>query len=126
MLLGFDRIGSRRSLARNEKIFADGDPADCWYKVISGTVRLCKLLADGRRQVAEFYFSGDCFGLENMAERLFSAEAVSGVIVMRYPRRATEQADRREPGAAARRLPCFLGETAPLNRQSASPEGNVR
>jgi CRP/FNR family nitrogen fixation transcriptional regulator len=91
VLLGFDRIGSRRTLARNEEIFAEGDPADCWYKVISGAVRLCKLLADGRRHVAEFYFSGDCFGLENMPARLFSAEAVSGIIVMRYPRRATEQ-----------------------------------
>src|SRR5579862_4762662 len=82
VLLGFDRIGHRHSLARNAEIFAEGDPADCWYKVISGTVRLCKLLADGRRHVAEFYFSGDCFGLENMTERLFSAEAVSAVIVM--------------------------------------------
>jgi CRP/FNR family nitrogen fixation transcriptional regulator len=97
MLLGFDRIGSRCTLARNEEIFADGDLSDCWYKVISGAVRL---LTDGRRQVAEFYFSGDCFGLENMPERLFSAEAVSGVIVMRYPRRATEQLIDESPGLA--------------------------
>jgi len=97
-LLAFERIGSRRSLARNEEIFAEGDPADSWYKVVSGTVRLCKLLADGRRHIAEFYFSGDCFGFENMPERLFSAEAVSDVIVMRYPRRATEQLIDESPG----------------------------
>jgi CRP/FNR family nitrogen fixation transcriptional regulator len=90
-LVGFEGIGSRRSFARNEEIFAEGDAGDCWYKVVAGTVRLCKLLADGRRHIAEFYFSGDCFGLENMPERLFSAEAVSDVIVMRYPRRATER-----------------------------------
>jgi CRP/FNR family nitrogen fixation transcriptional regulator len=90
-LVGFEAIGSRRSFARNEEIFAEGDPGDCWYKVIAGTVRLCKLLADGRRHIAEFYFSGDCFGLDNMPERLFSAEAVGEVIVMRYPRRATER-----------------------------------
>ncbi len=90
-LLAFERIGGRRSFARNEEIFAEGDQADCWYKVVSGTVRLCKLLADGRRHIAEFFFSGDCFGLDNMPERLFSAEAVSDVIVMRYPRRATER-----------------------------------
>jgi CRP/FNR family transcriptional regulator, nitrogen fixation regulation protein len=100
ILLGFDRIGSRRRLARNEEIFADGDPSDCWYKVISGAARLCKLLTDGRRQVAEFYFGGDCFGLENMPERLFSAEAVNGVILMRYPRRATEQLIDESPGLA--------------------------
>lgn len=90
-LLGFEAIGSRRGLARNEEIFPEGDPGDCWYKVVSGTVRLCKLLADGRRHIAEFYFSGDCFGLENVTQRRFSAEAVSDVIVMRYPRRATEK-----------------------------------
>lgn len=90
-LIAFERIGGRRSFARNEEIFAEGAPADCWFKVISGTVRLCKLLADGRRHIAEFYFSGDCFGLDNLPERLFSAEAVSEVIVMRYPRRATER-----------------------------------
>jgi CRP/FNR family transcriptional regulator, nitrogen fixation regulation protein len=90
-LVGFEGIGSRRSFARNEEIFAEGDAGDCWYKVVAGTVRLCKLLADGRRHIAEFYFSGDCFGLENMPERLFSAEAVSDVVVMRYPRRATER-----------------------------------
>lgn len=90
-LLAFERIGSRRIFARNEEIFAEGDAADCWYKVVSGTVRLCKLLADGRRYIAEFYFGGDCFGLDNMPERLFSAEAVGDVVVMRYPRRATER-----------------------------------
>ena len=90
-LLAFERIGARRSIDRNAEIFAEGDAADCWFKVISGTVRLCKLLADGRRHIAEFYFGGDCFGLDNMPQRLFSAEAVTDVIVMRYPRRATER-----------------------------------
>jgi CRP-like cAMP-binding protein len=89
-LLAFERIGSRRSFARNEAIFAEADPADCWYKVVSGCVRLCKLLADGRRHIAEFFFAGDCFGLDNLPERVFAAEAVSDVVVMRYPRRATE------------------------------------
>ena len=90
-LLALERIGGRRSFTRNEEIFAEGETADCWFKVISGTVRLSKLLADGRRHIAEFYFAGDCFGLDNLPERLFSAEAVSDAIVMRYPRRATER-----------------------------------
>jgi CRP/FNR family nitrogen fixation transcriptional regulator len=90
-LVAFEQIGSRRSFARYEEIFAEGDAADCWFKVISGTVRLCKLMADGRRHIAEFFFSGDCFGLENIPERLFAAEAVSDVVVLRIPRRATER-----------------------------------
>jgi len=90
-LIAFEGIGSRRSFGRNDEIFAEGDPADCWFKVISGTVRVCKLLADGRRHIADFHFSGDCFGLDNLPERLFSAEAVDDVVVMRYSRRATER-----------------------------------
>jgi len=99
-LLALERIGGRRSFARNEAVFAEGDPGDCWYRVVSGTVRLCKLSADGRRHIAEFYFTGDCFGLENVPERLFAAEAVGDVIVMRYSRRATERAIDDDPSLA--------------------------
>lgn len=90
-LVALERIGSRRSFARGEEIYAEDDPSDSWYKVVSGTVRISKLLADGRRHIAEFCFGGDCFGLDNVSERVFSAEAVGEVIVMRYPRRATDR-----------------------------------
>ena len=90
-LVAFERIGSRRSFARNDEIFAEGDPADCWFKVVSGAVRVCRLMADGRRHIAEFCFAGDCFGLDSLPHRLFSAEAVGDTVVMRFPRRATER-----------------------------------
>jgi CRP/FNR family nitrogen fixation transcriptional regulator len=86
-----DRIGARRSFTRDQEIYAEGDPSDSWYKVVSGTVRVSKLLADGRRHIAEFCFGGDCFGLDTASERGFSAEAVGDVVVMRYSRRATER-----------------------------------
>src|SRR5262249_59282141 len=46
---------------------------------------------DGRGHIAEFFFGGDCFGIEHAPDRLFAAEAVGDVIVMRYSRRATER-----------------------------------
>jgi CRP-like cAMP-binding protein len=90
-LVAFERIGIRKSFARGEEIYAEGDPAECWYQVVSGTVRISKLFVDGRRHVAEFCFGGECFGLDEPQEHGFSAEAVTEVIVMRYPRRATER-----------------------------------
>jgi CRP/FNR family nitrogen fixation transcriptional regulator len=78
-LVALEHIGTRLSFSRNDEIYAEGDGSDCWYKVIAGTVRVCKLLADGRRHIAEFCFSGDCFGLDNTGERLYSAEAVDDV-----------------------------------------------
>src|SRR5512133_1094171 len=85
-LVALERIGTRLSFSRNDEIYAEGDSSDCWYKVVSGAVRVCKLLADGRRHIAEFCFSGDCFGLDSTDGRPYSAEAVDNVIVMRYRR----------------------------------------
>ena len=89
-LVAFEQIGMRRHYTRNEEVFAEGDPANCWFKVVSGAVRICKLMADGRRHIAEFHFAGDCFGFDSLPERLFSAEAVTDAVIMRFPRRATE------------------------------------
>src|SRR6201984_2524466 len=90
-LVALERIGTRLSFSRSNEIYAEGDSSDCWYKVVSGTVRVCKLLADGRRHIAEFCLSGDCFGVDGINERPYSAEAVDNAVVMRYRRNATEQ-----------------------------------
>ena len=90
-LMALDRIGTRLRYARNQEIYAEGDRSGSWYKVLSGTVRLGKLLPDGRRQIAEFCQSGDAFGLDDGAERMLSAEAVDDAVVVRYPRSATER-----------------------------------
>ena len=86
-----EQIGTRRSFTRDDAIYTDSDPSDCWYNVISGAVRICKLLADGRRHIAEFCFPGDWFGLPASGVRIASAEAVGEVVVMRYPQRASDQ-----------------------------------
>jgi len=58
-MAGDRSIGTRRALARGEEVFADGDPCIRLYKVVSGTVRTVKLLADGRRQIDAFHLPGD-------------------------------------------------------------------
>lgn len=101
-LVALEQLGSRRSFVRDEEIYAEGDRADCWFKVISGTVRICKLMADGRRHIAEFFYAGDCFGLDGESERVFAAEAVGDVIVMRFNRAATERLIDERPELARR------------------------
>jgi len=78
--------GQRRVFARGEEIFAEGDAADCFFKVVSGTVRTCKLLNDGRRQIDAFHLAGDIFGLESGGEHHFTAEAVEEVEVLAFRR----------------------------------------
>jgi CRP/FNR family nitrogen fixation transcriptional regulator len=125
-LVALERIGTRLDFARNDEVYAECDTADCWYKVVSGTVRVCKLLADGRRHVAEFCFSGDCFGIDDNGQRLYSAEALDDVIVMRFRRQATEQLVDENPALARllrdamlRDLANVHGRTLLLGRMTA-------
>ncbi len=71
-----EMIGSCMSFSRNAEIFGEDEPADYFYKVVSGAVRISKLLSDGRRQIGAFYLPGEIFGLEMEAAHAFSAEAI--------------------------------------------------
>src|SRR5215831_11377639 len=125
-LMALERIGTRLSFARNDEIYAEGGGADVWYKVVSGTVRICKLLADGRRHIAEFCFAGDCFGVDGGSKRRYAAEAVDDVIVMRFRRGPTEQVIDQNPmvarllrDAMVRDLTSAHGRTLLLGRMTA-------
>jgi len=72
-----ESMGAVMSFDRKAEIYVEGEPAEYFYKVLSGTVRTSKLLADGRRQVGGFYLPGDMFGLESETEHAFSAEAIT-------------------------------------------------
>ena len=75
-----------RRYRKDEEIFAEGDPASHYYRVISGFVRTSKLLCDGRRQIDSFYVAGEIFGIELRAEHRVTAEAIGDTMVVRLPR----------------------------------------
>jgi CRP-like cAMP-binding protein len=75
---------------RGQEIIAEGAAAESCFRVVSGSVRLVKLMADGRRQVCEFLVPGDFIGLEAREQNYFSAEAVTETVLVRYPRRQVE------------------------------------
>jgi CRP/FNR family transcriptional regulator, nitrogen fixation regulation protein len=77
-----ERIGVPVSFSRNEEIYGQKERADCFYQVISGMVRTCRVLIDGRRQIGAFYLPGDTFGVESGDEHAFSAEAVTHATVL--------------------------------------------
>jgi CRP/FNR family nitrogen fixation transcriptional regulator len=72
------------------EIFAEGEETEMFYKVVSGVVRVCKFLNDGRRQIEAFHIAGDIFGFELSAAHILSAEAVSDCTLVSYRRRNVE------------------------------------
>jgi len=85
------QIGTKLRVVRGKTIFNEGDPAENAYKVVSGAVRLCKHMADGRRQIAQFAFPGDFVSFMEVGEHNFTAEAVTDVVLMCYAQRQIDK-----------------------------------
>ena len=103
-----DLLGAQISFARNTEVYGEKEPADSVYKVLSGTIRSCRALIDGRRQIGAFYLPGDMFGLEGGKEHVFSAEAVVDAKVLVVDRGALVSLAARDK-EVARQLWSFMG-----------------
>jgi len=73
-----------------QTIFAEGDAADALFNVTAGTIKLYKLLPDGRRQITGFLVTGDFLGLALNESYAYSAETVTPTTLCRFPRRKME------------------------------------
>jgi len=82
--------GTVIQVREGHEIFAEGDSPEVFFKVVSGLVRTCKFLSDGRRQIEAFHVEGDVFGFELGRGHVLSAEAVSECTLISYRRRGVE------------------------------------
>ena len=83
-----DRHGARISYPKDSGIYAQGDEVEFLYRVVKGVVRTMRLACDGRRQVGDFYYAGDLFGLEPGPDHQFAAEALGDCVVQAVRRSA--------------------------------------
>ncbi|MGZ5998743.1 MAG: cyclic nucleotide-binding domain-containing protein, partial [Rhizomicrobium sp.] len=70
-------FGTVSRFSRNNTIFSEGDDAEYSYRVMTGAVRLSKMMPDGRRQIAEFALPGDFFGINWLEDHALTAEALT-------------------------------------------------
>ncbi len=93
----FGAIGVRMQFAAGEEIYAQEEEADLIYQVVEGAVRTSRLLTDGRRQIGDFYYPDELFGMEAGDEHRFSAEALSDCAILVAKRSAVRHCgDERE------------------------------
>ncbi|MEF2553004.1 helix-turn-helix domain-containing protein [Aurantimonas sp. A2-1-M11] len=81
---GVGIAGQVLNFVQDSEIYAECEEVQSFYKVVSGVVRTCKFLSDGRRQIEGFHAAGDIFGLELGVAHNLSAEAVSDCTVVAY------------------------------------------
>jgi CRP/FNR family transcriptional regulator len=99
-----DRLGAGVKFEKNRTIYFEGDAAEHCYRVKSGTVRLCKVTEDGRRQIAAFFTAGDMLGWTDHGFYGFSAEAVTDVTLEKFSRARVDDAVKASPPLGRRIL----------------------
>ncbi|PWC27010.1 helix-turn-helix domain-containing protein [Teichococcus aestuarii] len=87
-------------LLRGAEIYAEGSKIRQFYKVVSGAVRVCRVLPDARRFIAQFALPGEVFGLDGVEEHRFSAEAITEVVLIAFARKDIDAYMDEEPLAA--------------------------
>lgn len=71
-------------------LYYEGDSADYVYEIQSGTVRLTRVLENGRRQVIAFGLPGDIVGFPNGRLHHTECDALTPVVVIAHRRSALE------------------------------------
>lgn len=82
----FRNLGWTLKLGTGQTLFHEGDPATRVFTLTRGTLKLYKLLPDGRRQVTGFMHPGDFLGMSMDDEHAFSAEALEDAQLCWFPR----------------------------------------
>ncbi len=79
-------LGKVRELKADEPLFHQGDEANLVYTVAAGSLRLYRLLFDGRRQITGFALPGEFLGISLADSHDVTAEALEPSRIWCFPR----------------------------------------
>lgn len=119
-VLNHTSVSSVAFYPTNSVVYAQGESAGPLYLVEFGTVRACRVTADGRRQIAAFYFAGDVFGFEAGTEHQCYAESVDGAGIRTLRIKTGEQVAEGLLRLALRGIARIQSHMLMLGRASAS------
>ncbi len=89
-LTKLEAIARQVDFSQGQTVIDEGEPADFLFNLTQGTMKLYKLLPDGRRQITGFLFEGDFLGIALNEQYAYSAEAIGDVGLCRFPRQNLE------------------------------------
>lgn len=114
----FRTKGRTRIVKAGEPLFFESEDIRYFYTVISGEVRLCNILEDGRRQVVGFRSCGDKVGEHSDGKYLYDAEAVCDTIVCQFPVRELRMQLDQTPRMRESLMDIMQGEISELQQHA--------
>lgn len=106
-LRGLDSLARSRRLMRFDRrqtIVSEGEPAVSFFSIVSGVVKLCRSLPDGRTQIIGFRFPGEFFAVSDAETHTTTVEALTFVEACQFSRSRLKRLVQAFPQIQARLL----------------------
>jgi CRP-like cAMP-binding protein len=78
------------SLSAGQTLILEGDVATSVFHVVTGSLRIFRILGDGRRVITGFLHAGDILGMSFRSHYIYTAEAITPVTIRRLSRKSFE------------------------------------
>ena len=101
---------SKRVASRKSELIHEEDEVHTYSNILSGAVKLTKLMPDGRQQIVGLQFAPDFLGRPFMSESSFGAEVAVDVRLCSFPKDVLESMLVENPGLENRLLRQVLKE----------------
>ncbi|QDZ03215.1 helix-turn-helix domain-containing protein [Nitratireductor mangrovi] len=109
-LVALSKVSRKHKADSGAELIGDSEPVETYSNVLSGVVKLSKMLSDGRQQIVGLQFAPDFLGRPFRPESAISAEAATDVTLCTFPKAAVERMMRESPGLERRLLEQTLKE----------------
>ncbi|MDF1721056.1 MAG: Crp/Fnr family transcriptional regulator [Minwuia sp.] len=109
-LAAMNAISRQRILASGEPILSADEEISWFGNIVSGTVKLTKLMSDGRQQIVGLQFPPDFLGRAFKQRSPYFAEAATEVELCIFPKPAFERILKEKPGLELRLFQDTLDE----------------
>ncbi len=109
-LTSLARSSLKRRAIEGSELVGDAENVESYANVLSGVVKLTKMLSDGRQQIVGLQFAPDFLGRPFRIESTVTAEAATDVELCSFPRKAVERMMEQQPDLEHRLLQQTLKE----------------
>jgi CRP/FNR family transcriptional regulator len=86
-----NRVGRRKTIEPGAELHSQGEPIVSYANILSGVVKLTKVLSDGRQQIVGLQFASDFVGQPFSEESAISAVAATDTELCAVPKSAMDR-----------------------------------
>ena len=109
-LASLSKSTTRRRVEAGTELYGAARDTGSYANIISGVVKLTKMMADGRQQIVGLQFAPDFLGRPFSTESNYTADAATDVNICAFPKSALERMIREAPALEHRLLKQSLKE----------------